>query len=809
MYRSASPSPLARALASVCLGAVAFLSLPAMAQTSTTAGRAAPLHWNLAAQPLDQALNQVGRQAGVLLSFTGDQTRAVRSNAISGTMTVDEALRGLLKGTGLEAVAAPDGGYTLRRADIVPVAMPTSAKDAAAPARRSVTLDETRVVATTGNYVAHRTTTGAKTDTPLIELPQTVSVITRDQIDAQQAQTLRAVLRYAPGVVISDDNDDRLDNITARGFALDQYLDGLKMLSGTWAVPKVEPYLMERAVVLEGPASVLYGQASPGGIVDIVSKRPVDVPLHEVQLQFGTNARRQANVDFGGALGKSGHWSYRLTGVYRDTDLDANHTQERRVAIAPSITWKPDDRTRLTILSSYLHDPDGGVWSILPYQGTLFPNPNGRISRSFYTGDIGFESFKRTQYQLGYEFEHVFDETWRFRQNLRIARNTTDYRSVQGLNLQPDLRTLNRQSYTSNETLRTLNIDNQAQARFETGAVRHTVLLGLDMQRLLWDNFTRFGTAPTLDILHPNYRQSIALPPRFQDADQGQSQFGAYAQDQMRMGHWSLMLSARRDTTRSDNDNHLANTWSQQTSHATTWRAGVTYLFDNGLAPYASMSTSFQPTLGTDFRGSAFVPTRGRQKEVGLKYQPHGIDSYIALAAYELTQSNVTTTDPLHPNFNVQTGEVRSRGAELSGTAVVADRFNLRASYSYIDSELTRAPLVVQGNQQANIPRHQASVWADYTLRDGALAGLGLGAGVRWTGKSFATVANTATLPSYATVDAMARYDLGRADAMLDGWRLAINASNLLDKRYVSICAAVGCRWGLRRNVMATVSYAW
>ncbi|KAF1005602.1 MAG: Ferrichrome outer membrane transporter/phage receptor [Luteibacter sp.] len=808
MHRSLSPSPLARAIATLCLGAMASVPLVAIGQSVSTQATA-PIHWNLPAEPLDQALNHVGRQAGVLLSFTSDQTRDVRGHAVSGTMTAEQALHELLKGTGLEAVPSPGGGYTLRRADIVPVAQPTPAKEVAVPSRRSVTLDETRVVATTGNYVAHRTTTGAKTDTPLIELPQTVSVITRDQIDAQQAQTLRAVLRYAPGVVISDDNDDRLDTISARGFALDQYLDGLKMLSGTWAVPKVEPYLMERAVVLEGPASVLYGQASPGGIVDIVSKRPVDTPLHEVQLQFGTNARRQANVDFGGALGQSGHWSYRLTGIYRDTDLDAHHTKERRVAIAPAITWKPDDQTRLTILASYLHDPDGGVWSMLPYQGTLLPNPNGRISRGFYTGDTGFESFKRTQYQLGYEFEHVFNETWRFRQNLRVARNTTDYSSVQGLNLQADLHTLNRQTYTSSEELRTLNIDNQAQARFDTGPVTHTLLLGVDMQRLLWDNFTRLGNAPTLDILHSDYRQAIAIPARFQDADQGQSQFGAYAQDQMRIGHWSVMLSARRDAARSDNDNHISGTWSRQTTQANTWRAGVTYLFDNGLAPYVSMSTSFQPTLGTDFRGSAFVPTRGRQKEIGVKYQPHGIDSYIALSAYELTQSNVTTPDPLHPNFNTQTGEIRSRGAELSGTAVLADGFNVRASYSYIDSELTRAPLVVQGNQQAGIPGHQASVWADYTVHDGALSGLGVGGGVRWTGKSFATVTNAVSIPSYTTIDAMVRYDLGRAHTALDGWRLAVNAANLLDKRYVSVCTAIGCRWGLRRNVMATVSYAW
>lgn len=800
------PSPLARAAASLCLGAV-VASLAPVADAWHQEAAATPT-WSVPAGPLDQALNRFGRQAGVLLSYTSELTRSLRSAGVEGTMDRDKALYSLLRGTGLEAVAQPGGGYVLRPADIVSADVPLRPADITGT-RRSVMLDETRVVASAGSYVTHRTSTGAKTDIPLIELPQTISVISRDQIDAQQAQTLRAVLRYAPGVTISDDNDDRLDSISARGFTLDQYLDGLKLLAGTWAVPKVEPYLMERAVVLEGPASVLYGQASPGGIIDVVSKRPTDTPLHEMQLQLGTSSRRQANVDFGGPLGGGGQWSYRLTGIVRDTDLDAKDTKERRVAIAPALTWKPDDRTRLTILASYLHDPDGGVWSILPYQGTLLPNPNGRIPRDFYTGDTGFESFKRTQYQLGYEFEHVIDETWRFRQNFRVARNTTNYDSVQGLNLQADMRTLNRQTYLSDERLRTLNLDNQVEARFGTGPVTHTVLLGADVQRILWDNFTRYGGAPTLDILHPDYRQAIVVPPRFQDASQGQSQVGVYAQDQMRVGRWSVMLSARRDASRSDNNNHVTNTWTQQTDHATTWRAGVTYLFDNGLAPYASFSTSFQPTLGTDAHGQAFVPTTGRQKELGIKYQPRGVDAYLALSAYELTQQNVSTADPANVNFNIQTGEVRSRGIELSGTASLAQGLNLRASYGYLDNEITRATTAIQGNRQADVPAHQASAWLDYTVRDGSLAGLGLGGGVRWTGKAYATTANTVTMPSYTTVDAMVRYDLGRMDALLDGWRLAVNAANLLDKRYVSYCAAIGCRWGLRRNVMATVAYAW
>lgn len=680
----------------------------------------------------------------------------------------------------------------------------------------TLSLPAVSVTASPGNpalaadgYVAPAALGATKTGAALLETPQTITVITREELDARRPQTVRSVLRYAPGVQISEDADNRLDSLTARGFALDQYLNGLKQLSGTWAVPKTEPYLLERAEVLTGPSSVLYGQASPGGILNMVAKRPTAEPLHQVEIQSGTGAMMQGAFDLGGPLDKEGRVLYRLTGIGRTAETQTDHTREQRIAIAPSVTWKPDDDTSLTLLAGYLHDPKGGIWNLLPYSGTLQPNRYGRISPSFYTGDTGFESFKRDQSQIGYEFEHRFGKALTVRQNARYTHIDIDYASVQGLNLQADQRTLNRQTYTADERLDSFAIDNQAELKLDTGPLSHTLLAGVDYQRINWDNLTRFGAAPTLDILAPNYNQVIRLPGIFQNAYQTQSQVGAYLQDQIRLGGWSLLLGGREDWATTDNENRVTNRRTSQFDRAFTGRVGLTYLFDNGLAPYASYATSFQPVAGTNRQGAAFEPTKGKQVEVGLKFQPKGSNSFATVSAFDLRQTNVTTPDPVNANFNVQTGEIRSRGVELSGVASLSNGLNVRASYAYLDNKITKDNSGNVGHRLNNVPAHIASLWADYTIQAQALKGLGFGGGARYVGPTYATNANTVKIPDYTVFDAAVHYDLGQALPSLQGTQLAVNASNIFDREYVSFCSAVGCRYGLGRTVYASVRYSW
>ncbi len=741
-----------------------------------------------------------GAQAQVTAtSSSGSALPAVTVDAPAARQRPAASARRSVAATGARRAAARQGASAT-----------SSAQQAAAAAasRRTRTSD-----GTTG-YVATRSSAGTKTDTPLIETPQSIAVISRQQIEAQQAQSLRDVARYAPGVYFSDDADFRFQNLNIRGFLADQYLDGMRLLSGTWSVPRIDPYFLERAEVISGPASVLYGQASPAGIVNLVSKRPTDTPLHEVQLQTGTFGRVQGAFDFSGPLDKDGTLLYRLTGIARDADTQVKNVGDQHLEIAPSLTWRPNENTSLTILSSYLYDPKAGFWNQLPLQGTLLPNKFGPIPRDFYVGDPSFERFSFKQAMIGYQFEHHFNDAVTVRQNLRYTDIDLSYAEVQGSVLKADQRTLTRNAYTADESLRTLSLDNQLEAKFRTGWLQHTALFGLDYQHKSWDNFTRFdltgAATPTLDIVTPNYNQAIPLPPVFQNALQTQQQLGLYAQDQIKLDRLVFLTGVRQDWASTEMNDRKALTFTRQDDKAFTWRAGAIYQLDGGLAPYVNYATSFQPQLsGTTFDNSLLKPTTGEQYEVGVKYQPVGWTAFMTLAAYDLTQQNTVTPDPLHLNSVVQTGEANSRGVEVSVVGSPMPGLDLRASYTYINNRITSDNSGNVGHRLAGVPENAASLWADYTFQNGPVAGFGLGGGVRYVGESFATNANTLVVPDYTVFDATVHYDFGKLNPDLKGVRLAVNANNLLDRQYVSTCGALGCRWALGRTVLATMSYRW
>ena len=797
-----------RFVGALLLGSALSTGLSPMLHVRTASAQSARTHnFDIPAQPLSSALRVLANQSGLQLAYKTAITSGAKAPAVRGTLSSSQALSRLLAGSGLT--------YSFTSSDTVTIATTSVAgtgdDDQGATALKPITIegDSNNSLPETNGFVASGSLSATKSGTPLIETPQSVAVITRAQLDAQNAETIRQAIRYAPGVYTSDDADNRLDYFNARGFSLDQYLDGLKMISGTWSVPKFEPYLLDRVEVIQGPTSVLYGQAAPGGLVNLVSKRPEDDTFNEVQLQAGSGNRFQTAFDSNGLLNSDGTLLYRVTGVARTLDPQIGYTNERRIAVAPAVTWQPDGDTKLTILTGYLHDPNGGIWNQLPYEGTLLSNPNGQFSRSFYTGDRGFEKFERTQYNFGYELDHNFNDALSFHQSVRFLHQDLTYNAVQSAYLDPDLTTLNRSAYMADETLNTFSADNRLQAKFDTGEIEHTLVTGLDYQRKYWDNFTRWqwGAAPTLNILHPDYNQVITLPPVFQDAYQSQDQLGVYAQDQIKIGKLSFLFGIREDWANTKTDDHLADTRTVQNDHAFTWRAGAVYLADNGLAPYVSYSTSFQPTAGLDASSNPFKPTTGDQYEVGLKYQPVGSNSFFTLAAFDLTQQNLLTTDLSNPNFSTQTGEVRSRGIDASSVMSLTDGLSLRASYTVLDPKIQQSNDGVQGNVPAGVPRNLASLWVDYTFQSGTMEGFGLGGGIKYIGKTYADDANQVTIPSHTLFDAALHYDFGARNPKLKGLKLDVNAYNVFDRKFVDSCSLFGCAYGNGRTVYGTLTY--
>lgn len=660
-------------------------------------------------------------------------------------------------------------------------------------------------------YVAQRDRAGTKTDTPVLESPQSISIITRDQMDQQDVHTLNQAVRYSAGVAPETRGGiaTRYDQLTIRGFSADTYLNGLKLQNNGWyASPQLDPYLLERVDVLKGPASVLYGQAQAGGLINQVSKLPTATPLHELGFEFGNFGHLQSAFDFSGPLDREGQFLYRVTGIGLRENGQISGTRNERIAIAPALTWKPDADTSLTLLGLYQHDPYASSYGSIPPQGTVLFNPYGTLPMNFYDGDRNFEKFDRTQISLGYMFSKRIDDTWSVRMNGRWFHIDMDYASVYANGLAPDYRTLYRGTAASRERSDQVSLDNQVEALVRTGPVEHTVLAGFDYQHLDSTYTSGFGTGPTLDIWAPDNNQAITQPTRYTGDVLG-NQYGIYLQDQAKLGGFVLTLSGREDWIDSDQINRTYATRSRQSANAFTGRAALGYVFDSGIAPYVAYAESFSPVYGTNAAGNAFVPERGRQYEVGVKYQPPGVNALLTAAVFDLTRQNLVTADPVNPGNSVQSGEARSRGVELEAKATLARALSLVATYTYLDTIYTKDNSGLENKHLAAVPSHMASAWAYYTVPFGLFEGVSLGGGVRYIGPSF-SADNSFKVPGVALVDATIRYDLGHAAPQLKGAELHFNAQNLLDARYVASCYyGSWCAYGYQRQLYAGVTYRW
>ncbi|MBU9848370.1 ferrichrome porin FhuA [Rahnella ecdela] len=668
---------------------------------------------------------------------------------------------------------------------------------------------------------AKHSATGTKTDTPLVKTPQSVSVVTREEMDMKQPVTVKEALGYTPGVFASRGSSNTIDAMAIRGFTsvnTNQYLDGIKLQGDNYSEVSMDPYMLERVEVLRGPSSVLYGKSNPGGVVSMVSKRPTNEPLKEVQFKMGTDNLYQTGFDFSDAIDDAGVYSYRLTGVARSQDAQQEMAKEKRYSIAPSFSWRPDDKTDFTFLSNFQNDPDAGYYGWLPREGTVVPyyDANGKAHKlptDFNEGEAG-NRMSRNQKMVGYSFAHQFDDTWTVRQNLRYTKLDTEYKSVYGFGYLGN-GNITRSYVQSKEKLANFDVDTQAQAKFGTGDVDHTVLAGVDYMRMRNDIDADYGSASNLNLANPQYGNgnvSLYFPYKILNR---QEQTGLYVQDQAEWNQWILTLGGRYDFAKSSTFTRTTNSASQINDEQFTWRGGLNYLFDNGISPYFSYSESFEPTAGASKEGKPFDPSMGKQYEAGIKYIPNDRPISVTAAVYQLTKDKNLTANPSDANFSVQSGEIRSRGVELEAKAAVNANINITASYTYTDAKYTH-DTNFEGKRPVEVPANMASLWADYTFHETALSGLTIGSGVRYVGasSSFYTAngvnadkENDAfNVSSYTLVDATVKYDLGRFG--LPGSSVGVNINNLLDREYVASCYRdYACYWGSDRQVVATATF--
>ncbi len=777
------------------LSAAIYLALALISGTaSTTLQAASPASVTVApgipAGPLEQALSTFAERAGITLSYSPALVRGLRSPGVEGGGSLDDGLTALLDGSGLRAQKTPSG--------YVVMLVESDASLQLAPITIKATAVQSAFAPVQG-YFASNASSASKTDKPILETAQSVSVVTAEQIGDRKVNKVEDAVAYAAGVRVGGSGlDPRFDTINVRGFETTQsadFLDGLRQAGSGWlALPSIEAYSLERIEVLKGPASVLYGQISPGGMVNRVSKRPSLSARNEVEIQAGSYDHRQGQFDVGGKLDEAGDVLFRAVGVYRDAQYSIEQMDNDTRLLAPSLSWQIDPDTSLTLLAQYQERQTAA--SPMLYQ-------DGERLTDFWQGDEYFDKLEQRKWSVGYEFEHTFNEAFTLQQNLRYGQldTTNQYLDITGVT---DGHILNRATAGSYEDMSSLSTDTRLVSRFATGNLQHTLVSGVDYAWLDTSLLYASGEAPSIDRDAPDYHQPVARPGDvLVDRDGLEHRAGVYLQDQIEIDRWRLSAGLRRDWVHARSNGYQFGSEINPTKtsdSATTGQVGALYLFDNGLAPYASYATSFQPESGSDASGGRFEPTEGEQYEIGLKYQPPGSSTMLTASLYHLTQTNVLTRDLVNPLYSVQTGEQVSRGLELEAISDLTDSLRMTASYSFNDAEVTK-DTDYEGNAPKNVPRHLASLWLDYRLP----FGLGFSAGTRYTGSTYGNGDNTVKNEDYTLFDAGVHYDF---EGDLDGVRLALNSRNLTDKRYIN-CQDGFCYRGEARSVVTSLSYSW
>lgn len=684
---------------------------------------------------------------------------------------------------------------------LIAVAGPAAAQDAASGAT------EADVIVVTG--------VATKTDSNIMEVPQSISVVDSDQFIDRGAVTFQDIFRYSAGVSTESLGEDtRGDFFGARGFETQQYLDGLSRMPDFVYGARMDVFTIERAEILRGPSGVLYGSGAPGGLFNAVSKTPNWDYSSEIGLIVGTNEHREVRLDVTGAL--SDTVAGRFVGVARQGQLQPEGQDDNRVVIMPSISWAPTQNTDITFLVLYQQD-DLGTQTYLPLtKSATAPTNDERLPIDFFIGEPGFNHMDMEHLSGTLMIDHRFNDNISVHNRTRYFDQSVDYAEVYGDlsdGVDPFIdagRTLlAREFYVLAEDYQVLNSDSHAKFDFATGQFSHQLLLGVDYLEFTQDRregyscngFEGFfgcfagGSPPPLDITNPQYGADFDFG--FTNAyDTKSTQLGYYLQDQINYGERvAFVLGVRRDRATSE-----VSGIEEDPNSATTVKAGVIVDVGGGVSPYFSYSESFQPVFGGDFFGNAFVPQEARQYEAGFKWQPIS-DALITFAYFDIKESNFVTADPDFIQNSIQSGEIGSTGFEIEANANLFDGFNVSAAYSYTDAEVLSDNGGREGLPVENVPEHLASIWGvqSLTLNDWDVR---IGGGVRYTGEKQDTFSLFETKP-VTLVDALLEVER-------DQWSVALNVTNLFDEEYYAFCVASSnpygaCYPGMSRRAFITL----
>ncbi|MDX8515425.1 TonB-dependent siderophore receptor [Mesorhizobium captivum] len=668
--------------------------------------------------------------------------------------------------------------------------------DATVLGKIEVTAESNEILVQDG-YVAKKDRIGTKVDTPIVKIPQAVSVVTQKQIEDQKPRTLNDALGYtASANPNSFGFDSRYDAFFLRGFPAfynGMFRDGLRQYNGPSAWFKTEPYGIEGVTILKGPASSLYGVSGPGGIVNVVTKRPKDEPFHEIEFLAGEHNRFQAALDASGPVNEDGSILYRFTSLGRLSETDLPAYPDDKLYLAPAIAFKPDEDTRLTILGEYSKSVTGGT-------AAFYNSAYGAMS-NIYEGDPAWNDFSQDQGRIGYEFEHRFNDWLTVRQNLRYNAVDSDIEYSGHYSIGAD-QPLQRYWGHYTEKMKNFVVDNMAQLEFDTGPVRHTAVGGIDYA---WSDYDAGSGLSYVSV------EDIKSAPVPYSGGQQMNQLGVYLHDQMEWNDFTLFTSGRFDWV--DTTSTAADfSQSKQKDSAFSGRLGLSYRTEWGIIPYVNYSTSFSPNIGFVYDdvnsdvGRVARPTIATQKEIGVKYEIPDYNATVSAALFDIDQKDGVVFDASSGINKQRQFDLNSRGVELEANASLDNGFSVIASYTYLRVKIERGAEGTDGKELSATPNHILSLWGHYQFENGTLAGLGLGAGVRFAGASYGDDTNTFKNDARAFVDASLSYDFGYRNPKLEGVELQVNAKNLFDNQQ-TICSAGYCYRDEGRSLFGSLRY--
>ncbi|WP_229740912.1 TonB-dependent siderophore receptor [Silvibacterium dinghuense] len=641
------------------------------------------------------------------------------------------------------------------------------------------------VTVTAGNeYATSVSNGGTKTELPLNEVPQSISEVNRQQMDAEGVVTLEQALRNVSGVMAGGYYDN-YDYYRIRGFdaSFNTYIDGLRSGNGV----SEEMWGLESVEVLKGPSSALYGQSPLGGLVNLVTRKPVPANFAHVQLTGGSFNFIDPAVDAGRELNSSGTLYGRFAGLFHSADTFVDYTHRNRYYLEPSLTWRPSPSTQLTLLGRAERD-NGRMAMPLPAVGLILPNPNGQIPISRYIGELEDHAngLAQATQQIGYQLTQKLTDSISLHQNARFAWYQEDWnRLYYPAYLSSDDRTLYRYPLSWHGPWQAHEVDTNFELRHSFFGMEHDVLAGLDVYRSPSTgigysiNFADPVYEP-LDLFHPVYGanpiQQLVL---YSDTFTVTQYMGVYLQDHVRLPHHITVTAGGRIDFAKNESRGEAN----QNGTGETPRVGVTWEAIPSTTFYASFSKSYLPQSGSVYNGttsgSYLPPERGQQWEGGTKSSFWGGRVTATTAIFQLNRNNVATTDETHPNYYVVTGAQRSRGVEFETALHPMTGWNVTAAYSYVNAEVTKDTTIASGTPTLNAPRNILNLWTTYEIPRGVVRGLAFGVGGHHYTDQAGDLENSFQLPGYGLMETSVSYHRGHAL-----WQF--NAENLLNERYAS-----------------------